>query len=123
MTCIHGLDENNCPTYRIMKFSLPENSLKFNKLNESLKSEHLFFKLNSKENEKFINELNPNLPNLHKNSIDLISTPKILNKLPNFKNKMLSERLEEIEVSKSDIFKISEKISLASSEWKPKKEE
>ena len=124
MPCIHGLDDINCPTCRIMKFSLPKNS---NKINESytnsLKLESPFFNLNSKENENFVNEIKPILLDLHKNSINRISTPRLLNKLPSFENKMLLERLGEIEVSKSDFFNLSETTSLANPEWKVKKED
>jgi len=124
MPCIHGLDDINCPTCRIMKFSLPKNNNKINELyTNSLKLESPFFKLNSKENENFVYEIKPILPDLHKNSINRISTPRLLNKLPSFENKMLLERLGEIEVSKSDVFNLSETTSLANPEWKVKKED
>jgi len=124
MPCIHGLDDINCPTCRIMKFSLPKNNNKINELyTNSLKLESPFFKLNSKENENFVNEIKPILPDLHKNSINRILTPRLLNKLPSFENKMLLERLGEIEVSKSDVFNLSETTSLANPEWKVKKED
>ena len=124
MPCIHGLVDINCPTCRIMKFSLPKNNNKINGLyTNSLKLESPFFKLNSKENENFVNEIKPILPDLHKNFINIISTPSLLNKLPSFENKMLLERLGEIEVSKSDVFNLSETPSLANPEWKVKKED
>jgi len=124
MPCIHGLDEINCPSCRIMKSSLPKYNNKINELyTNSLKSESPFFKINSKENENFVNEIKPILPDLHKNSINLISTPSLLNKLPSFENKMLLERLGEIEVFKSDFFNLSETTSLANPEWKVKKED
>ena len=124
MPCIHGLDDINCPSCRIMKFSLPKNNNKINGLyTNSLKLESPFFKLNSKENENFVNEIKTILPDLHKNFINIISTPSLLNKLPSFENKMLLERLGEIEVSKSDVFNLSETTSLANPEWKVKKED
>jgi len=124
MPCIHGLDDINCPTCRIMKFSLPKNNNKINELyTNSLKLGSPFFKLNSKENENFVNEIKTILPDLHKNFINIISTPSLLNKLPSFENKMLLERLGEIEVSKSDVFNLSETSSLANPEWKVKKED
>ena len=76
-----------------------------------------------KGNEQLINEKKPNLPDLHKTSINIISTPKLLNNLPNFENKMLKERLGQIEVSKSEILKISKISALASPEWKPQKKD
>ncbi len=41
-----------------------------------------------------------------------------MNKLPSFENKMLEERLGQIEVSKSEILNISKISTLASPEWK-----
>jgi len=103
---------------------LPKNNNKINELyTNSFKLESPFFKLNSKEKENFVNEIKPILPDLHKNSINIISTPSLLNKLPSFENKMLLERLGEIEVSKSDVFNLSETSSLANPEWKVKKED
>lgn len=122
MPCIHGLDEINCPTCRITIFTLPKNAIKFNSQTR-IKSEYPFFIGNSKENENLINDLKPILPEMHKNSINLISTPKILNQLPNFQNKMLLDRMKEIGISKSNIFKLLKENDLASPEWKPYNED
>ena len=119
MPCIHGLDEINCPSCRIMRFSLPKNTPKISELySNPLKSDPPFFRLNTKECGNGINEKKPNLPDLHKTSINVISKPKLLNDLPSFENKMLLERLDQIEVSKSEILKISKISALASPEWK-----
>ncbi|MFX1444651.1 MAG: hypothetical protein ACFFHV_14655 [Promethearchaeota archaeon] len=119
MPCIHGLDEINCPSCRIMRFSLPKNPSKVSELYlNPLKPEAPFFRLYKKENENFINETKPNLSDSHKTPINIISTPNLLNELPNFENKMLEERLGQIEVSKSEILNISKISTLASPEWK-----
>ncbi len=119
MPCIHGLDEINCPACRIIRSSLPKGSAKISELySNPLKSEPPFLQSKMKENEPLINEKEPNLPDLHKTSINVISTPNLLNKLPSFENKMLKERLDQIEVSKSEILKISGINALASPEWK-----
>ena len=124
MPCIHGLDEINCPSCRIMRFSSPKNPSKINDLYlNPLKPETPFFRLNEKKNESFIDEKKPNLPDLHKTPINIISTPNLLNKLPSFENKMLEERLGQIEVSKSEILNISKISTLASPEWKIKEKD
>jgi len=122
MPCIHGLDEVNCPTCRITIFTLPKNAIKIN-MQTRIKSEYPFSIANSKENEEHFDELKLNLPDMHKTSRNLISNPKLLTKLPDFQNKMLLDRMREIEISKSNILKLSKKINLASPEWKPYNEE
>ena len=92
-------------------------------LQTRIKSEYPFSIVNSKENEERFNELKQNLPEMHKNSINLMSTPKLLTELPNFQNKMLLDRIKEIGISNSNIFNLSKKISLASPEWNPYNEE
>ena len=119
MPCIHGLDEANCPSCRIMRSSLPKNTDKISELYfNPLKPETPFLQSNMKETEQVINGKKPNFPDLHKTSINVILTPNLLNKPPSFENKMLKERLDQIDVSKSEIFKISEISALASPEWK-----
>ena len=115
MPCIHGFDEINCPTCRTTRFTIPKSAIKIDSKND-IRSSNLFSNLDLKNNEKFLEELKFSLPNFKKNIINLITTPKILNNLPNFENKMLLERLNEIDVSKSNIFKISKKTSLANPE-------
>ena len=47
MTCIHGLDEINCPTCRILRSTLPTNKLQAKK-EQFLKIKNPFFKKNLK---------------------------------------------------------------------------
>ena len=51
------------------------------------------------------------------NHIKNIPEARLLNNLPNFENNMFLERLNELELNKSDIFKISKKIKLENPEW------
>ena len=119
MTCIHGLDENNCPSCRIMTSSLPKNTSKINELySNPFKSKSPFSQSNKKEDDNLINNKKKHLLDIHKTSINLISFPRLLTKLPNFENKMLNERLGQIELSKSELFNISKISALASPEWK-----
>ena len=124
MICIHGLDDINCPTCRKLKATVPSNLIDRNKLYDNeLKPHNLHYKQHISEKDEFLKEIVPNKGNFKAFSINPFSKPKLLNPTPNFENKMFSERLKEIEISKSDIFGISKKISLESPEFKLKKEE
>lgn len=124
MTCIHGLDEINCPTCRILKSTAPNNLINTSRLyNDELKPLNLHYKQYITEKDDFSKDLIPNKVNIKFNSINPFPKPKLLNEIPNFKNKMLSDRLKEIEVSKSDVFGISKKVTLESPEFKLEKEE
>ena len=125
MPCIHGIDETNCPVCRITESTVP---IKYPDLkevyNNDLKPynphlEHLIF-----ENKNLQNELiSQNDVNLNPKLINLIPKPNLINEIPTFKNQLFLERLKEIDISKSDVFGISEKIELLSSELKVKKKE
>ena len=121
MPCIHGFDEISCPTCKIIKFTVPKEQLKVN--NHDLKPESPFFKKDSRLKEALVKELMPNKLSMKPGSIDIISNPTKLNNIPDFKNNMFFERLSEIDVSKSDTFGFSKRISLANPELKLKKEE
>lgn len=124
MPCIHGLDDNNCPTCRMIKYSVPNRLLKVRELyNNDLKPAIPDLNYNNSEKEDFINDLVSKNLKFNLNSINLTPKPHLINQIPNFENKMLSERLNEINLDKSDIFGISKKIALDSSELKVKKKE
>jgi len=123
MTCIHGLDEINCPTCRISISSIPKTDLKPKNPHENhLKPISLAFRQNSIEKEEFLKELRPNKI-IEPHSINPIKKPTLLTDLPNFKNNKFQERLDEIDISKSDVFGISKKMPLESPEWKFEKED
>ncbi len=125
MPCIHGIDETNCPICRITESSVP---IKYPNLkevyNNDLKPcnphlEHLFSENKNLQNELF----SQNFANLNPGLIKQIPKPNVINEIPSFKNQLFLERLREIDISKSDVFGISEKIELLSSELKVKKKE
>jgi len=124
MPCIHGLDEINCPTCRIVNFSLPIVQGKIKDLRDNpLKPKNTAIAKNSSAKEKFLKDLIINkLPDNPK-FISTISNPILLNTLPDFQNKMFLERLKEIDIIKSDTLGITKKISLERPEWKFEKEE
>lgn len=117
LICIHGLDEMNCPTCRIIKSTIPKNILD-TKDNAFLKIENPLFRKNYHDDQEILKGLLPKKVNSNSNPINSISRPNLINEIPNFKNKMLSERLNELDLTKFDKFGISKKTPLESSEWK-----
>ena len=120
MPCIHGLDEINCPNCRILRSTLPKDMLKKRK-RHFLRIENPFSNINSNVNNKLINEFNNKKLKLPPNS--LIPKPNVINKIPNFENKMFLERIKDLDLTKKDKFGISKKIALEDSEWKFEKED
>jgi hypothetical protein len=121
MPCIHGLDENNCPTCRISKAALPKTPLNIDsRQNEIIKTEHPLFGNKGNKSNQYIDDLNlkrsPLIP-------ESVSKPSMITDLPNFENKMFLDRLNEIDISKSDTFGFSKRIPLGSSKLILKKED
>ena len=124
MTCIHGFDENNCPTCRMVKSSVPKNQDKIDSLyNNDLKPFNPLMEEYNRKNEDVLDNLTPNSTLFKLKSINTIPNTNLLNPIPNFENKMFSERLGELNIDKSDLFQISKKVPLESSklELKEKK--
>ncbi len=117
MTCIHGLDENNCPTCRILKSTLPKNALNI-KNKHLLKIGNPLFKKNSNLKVEISKQLTNKKLNLTQNPLNSVPRPPFINEIPNFENKMFLERAKELDISKEDSFGISKKIPLESPEWK-----
>jgi len=108
----------------MIKSTIPSNLLDKKELyNNELKPNNLHYRQYINEKDDFSKDLTLKKANIKFNSINPLPKPKLLNEIPNFDNKMLSERLKEIEISKSDIFGISKRVSLESPEFKLKKEE
>ena len=122
MPCVHGLDENNCPTCRIIKSTLPINSLKSIK-SPVLKIESPFFRRDNRLQEKLSKEVTARNLNISHPSLNLISKPPFITDIPRFENKIFLERARELDISKDDNFKISKKIPLANPEWEFEEEE
>lgn len=122
MTCIHGLDEMNCPICRISRSTLPKNYYLETNDNLFTKIKNPLFRKNYHEDQETLENLFPKKVNLNSNPINLISSPNLINQNPNFKNKLFSARLNELDLSKFDKFGISKKIPLENSEWKFEKD-
>jgi curved DNA-binding protein CbpA len=120
MPCIHGLDEINCPTCRILKSAAPLNGIKLKKLrfptfNDSISKKNLNLE------KKLIDEVS--LKNRITRSPNLISKPTFINDVPNFRNELFLERSKELDISKEDNYGITKKIPLENPEWKFDEEE
>jgi hypothetical protein len=122
MTCPHGFDEVNCPICRMENDTKPEKVLqKAKSINAHPLNQHEHFLkqiLDEKEQELTNEKSKPT----NDDSIDLRSKESFgpspsLNKLPNFKNKMLLKRLNEIEPNSLSKFDLSKKVSLENPGW------
>lgn len=117
MTCIHGFDEISCPTCRMVKSSMPTNQNKIDLLyNDDLKPYNPLLEEMNRKKEDILNNLTPHNTRFKLDSINTVPEAKLLNRTPNFENKMFSERLSELNIDKSDLFQISKKVTLAKPE-------
>ncbi len=122
MTCVHGLDENNCPTCRIVKSTLPINSIKSLK-SPAFKIESPIFKKDNRLKDIFSKEITVKKLNITHPSLNLIPKPPFINEVPNFVNRLFLERAKELDISKDDNYGISKKIPLENPEWQFEEEE
>jgi len=122
MPCVHGLDENNCPTCRIVKFTLPNNSFKSIK-SPALKIVSPFFKRDNRFQEILSKDITVKKLNITHPSLNLISKPPFINEVPNFENRIFLERAKELDILKDDNYGISKKIPLENPEWQLEEEE
>ena len=115
MSCIHGLDNNNCPICRISKSTIPNTPIAKNSIKiENLRPENPFFK-NYSENKKQIEEiLTKNNTLLKPNLINPLPVPNLINKIPNFENKDFMKKLDALDLKGLDPHGISKKIKLES---------
>ena len=119
MTCLHGLDMINCPVCRTARAAIPSTSFKIKEVSRN-ELKPYFHKPNDKEmniKEIIPNRMQNRIP-LNPGMMSMVPEMNSLNKLPDFKNKMFNERLNEIDITKKDIFKIAEKIPLESPDLK-----
>ena len=120
MPCIHGLDEINCPTCRILKSSIPLSrnrlrNLSIPTLNDSLSRKNINLE------KKLIDEITVKKKTFH--PPNLISKPRFINEIPNFRNELFLERSEELDITKEDNYGITKKIPLENPEWQFEEEE
>ena len=122
MPCIHGLDEINCPTCRTAKSTFPNNAHGV-KRTPNIKIRNPFFNKNDRLEHKIAKDITAKKFNIISPPVSPISKPFLINEVPNFENKILLDRFQELDISKEDNFGISKKIPLESPEWKFEEEE
>ena len=119
MTCIHGLEEENCPTCRLIRFNVPDAPITPDITRRNvLKPDQSAYGKRSSMRHGLLKELDSKsrVSPLHLNQVDV--HPKILNSLPDFKNRMFLERLKNIDLLKKDEHGISRKMELENPGWK-----
>jgi len=115
MSCIHGLDNNNCPICRISRATIPNTLIAKKSVKiENLRPENPFFQNhieNKKQSEEYLTKKNTLLsPNL----INPLPVPNLINRIPNFENKDFMKKLDALNLKGLDTHGISKKIKLES---------
>jgi len=115
MSCIHGLDNNNCPICRISKSTIPNTPIAKNPIKiENLRPENPFFKNymgKKKQSEEYLTKNNTLLrPNL----INPLPVPNLITKIPTVENKVFMKKLDALNLKGLDPHGISKKIKLES---------
>ena len=102
MTCIHGIDEINCPICRLSRSTVPLNHINkidLNKNNFVLKNP--IFEKNRAHSETYHKDLVANkipAPSL----ITQIPRPNLLGEIPDFTNWLFNKRIHELNLEKSN---------------------
>ncbi|MHA1803830.1 MAG: hypothetical protein ACTSU4_04790 [Promethearchaeota archaeon] len=109
MPCIHGFEED-CPTCRILTHSFPKQAKE--RLYKDLELNLPLIIRTPKKRNSFNNGISLRVQNLNPFPFNLLNTPNLLIKIPQYRNKMFEERLSEIDISKSDIHGMLNKITL-----------
>ena len=115
MTCIHGLDENNCPICRIANSIIPINSLK-KRENQLLNLENPLYRRINK-NQKLLKEISPTHIKSPLETSNLLSKPNLINDIPDINGSLFKKRLNEVDISKSDKFKIKKRVKVKSPDF------
>jgi hypothetical protein len=120
MPCIHGLDEINCPTCRILNSTVPLKGINSKKTNFP-KAIDLLSRKNIKHEKKLIDEIK--IPKSNHNPPILLLKPSLLNEIPNYRNELFLERFKDLDIGKEDNYGIMKKIPLQNPEWKFEEED
>ncbi len=120
MTCIHGLDEVNCPTCRIIRSSLPLKAISPKETNV-LDVDRFISKKKLNLEKKLIDEITPK--KIYAHPPNFVLKPKLINEIPNFKDRLFNERFENLDISKEDNYGITKKIPLENPEWEFEEED
>ncbi len=111
MLCIHGLDESNCPTCRILKSTVPLKGISFKKTN-FLNINDLF----SKKNINLEKKLKDEITSKKGSSVNSRINTLLINQIPNFRNEFFLKRFKYLDISKEDKYGITKKMHLENPE-------
>ena len=101
MTCIHGLDENNCPTCRISKSTTPVNPInRIEPSQNSIRTSNPFFEKNQAVKNILSEDLekNGNLP--RPKLLQQLPKPMTFGEIPNFANNLFEDRIGNLKLNK-----------------------
>ena len=108
MLCIHGLDKNNCPTCRIIRSTMPINSISKIEINDNkLDPFNPFFDQNLASKKEFRKDLFSNQNKIQPDLIQNIPEPNLIGTIPNFENKLFLERLDDLKTKRKDMQKVN----------------
>jgi len=103
MTCKHGLEEINCPICRVTSETVPKFNSKIHELYQNeLKPINPHLEKSTQKKKEFNKDLKAT--NVHKEKTFSHNFPNLgqnLNPIPDFKNRMFQERMDEIDITKS----------------------
>ncbi len=115
MSCIHGLDNNNCPICRISKSTIPNTPIAKNSVKiENLRPGNPFFKNYIEKKKQSEEYLTKNNTILRPNIINPLPVPNLITKIPTFENKDFMKKLDALDLKGLDPHGISKKIKLES---------
>ena len=113
MQCIHGFEENECPTCRIDKLSAPPISNKLIKeFKNELKAENPYFKKHLSLKDEFVNTLVNSQKFEQPIFSNLFPKPNTLNLNSNFRQNLFTEELEKYSLHQIDKFNVLNKVEL-----------
>lgn len=122
MSCIHGLEEGNCPDCRILKSTMP-----FKGLNPQetrlINITNPLFQKNRNLDDRVKKDLLRRRLDLTPNLLNRVPHPTLINDIPKFENRMFLNRINELDVTKEDAFGISKKVPLEKSGWRFEEED
>ena len=122
MSCIHGLEEGNCPNCRILKSTMPFNGLNPQKTRLVNITNPLFQK-NRNLDDRVKKDLLRRRLDLTPNLLNRVPHPTLINDIPKFENRVFLKRINELDITKEDVFGITKKIPLEQPGWRFEEED
>lgn len=115
MTCLHGLNENNCPMCRISTSTKPNTVINTDSLKKNvLKAENPYYSDHIRKQEDFDAFIDNSENMMKPNLIGMIPVPNLINKMPTFENQIFSEKRVGLNLEHIDKLGITKKVELGS---------